>query len=180
MKFSLKLLFWTVIIMALAFGFSGFYFVNYVFETSIARETRQAMEESRILRFAFETAVLSVPVQYDVLPDHTIEQITYNLANGGSSRLLRISDEMGQIIYESDGFGENGQEDGIGEGEESLLPWTDEERNAYQVVKRGEHYYIRTCMIASALNRSLYLETMRDVSEVFRERKLGFDTGGRR
>lgn len=174
MKFSLKLLFWTVIIMALAFGFSGFYFVNYVFETSIARETRQAMEESRILRFAFETAVLSVPVQYDVLPDHTIEQITYNLANGGSSRLLRISDEMGQIIYESDGFGENGQEDGIGEGEESLLPWTDEERNAYQVVKRGEHYYIRTCMIASALNRSLYLETMRDVSEVFRERKLGF------
>lgn len=178
MKFSLKLLFWTVIIMALAFGFSGFYFVNYVFETSIARETRQAMEESRILRFAFETAALSVPVQYDLLPDHTIEQITYNLANGGSSRLLRICDEAGQVIYESDGFWEDGQKEGAkwvtDAEEESLLPWTDESHNSYQVVKRGEHYYIRTCMMAGALNRSLYLETMRDVSEVFRERKLGF------
>ena len=33
MKFSLKLLLCTMIVMALAFGFSGFYFVNYVFET---------------------------------------------------------------------------------------------------------------------------------------------------
>lgn len=32
MKFSLKLLLWTMIVMAAAFGFSGFYFVNYVFE----------------------------------------------------------------------------------------------------------------------------------------------------
>ena len=35
MKFSFKLLLWTVIVLALALGISGFYFVNYVFETSI-------------------------------------------------------------------------------------------------------------------------------------------------
>ena len=53
MKFSRKLLLCTVIILALALGFSGFYFVNSVFQTSMERETGQAMEESRILRFAF-------------------------------------------------------------------------------------------------------------------------------
>ncbi len=43
MKFSFKLLLWTMIVMALGFGFSGFYFVNYVFQTSMDREVNQAM-----------------------------------------------------------------------------------------------------------------------------------------
>ena len=52
MKFSFKLLLWTMIVMALGFGFSGYYFVNYVFQTSMDREVNQAMDESSILRFA--------------------------------------------------------------------------------------------------------------------------------
>ena len=99
MKFSLKLLLWTIIVLALALGCSGFYFVNSVFETSMDRESGQAMEESRILRFAFETAALNAPAKYDVLADHTIEEIARNLENGGSSRRLRISDENRQVIY---------------------------------------------------------------------------------
>ena len=61
MKFSLKLLLWTMIVMAAAFGFSGFYFVNYVFERALDREAGQALDESSILKFAFETAALNVP-----------------------------------------------------------------------------------------------------------------------
>lgn len=92
MKFSLKLLLCTMIVMALAFGFSGFYFVNYVFETSLDREIKQALDESSILRFAFETAALNVPAKYDVLQDHTVEQIASNLETGGhdTSRMLRV------------------------------------------------------------------------------------------
>ena len=61
MKFSLKLLLCTMIVMALGFGFSGFYFVNYVFETAMDREVGQALDDNSILRFAFETAALNVP-----------------------------------------------------------------------------------------------------------------------
>ena len=50
MKFSLKLLLWTLIVMAAAFGFSGFYFVNYVFERALDREAGQALDESSILK----------------------------------------------------------------------------------------------------------------------------------
>jgi len=72
MKFSSKLLFCTMIVMAIALGFSGFYFVDSVFEISLERETGQALDENSILCFAFETAALNVPAKYDVLQDSTV------------------------------------------------------------------------------------------------------------
>ena len=106
MKFSQKLLLWTTIIIALTLGFSGFYFVNYVFETSLEREVGQALDEYSILRFAFETAALNVPVKYDLLQDSSVEQIASNLETSGqgTGRLLRICDEEKNVLYAGDGF----------------------------------------------------------------------------
>lgn len=165
MKFSFKLLLWTIIVMAGALGFSGYYFVNYVFETSLAREASQAMDESSILRFAFETAALNVPVKYDVLQDYTVEQIAADLEKSNSAgRLLRLCDEGKETLYVSDGFAEG----------DSLLARTDETNRAWQVIRQENGYYIQTGSTVKALDRILYLETMRDVSEVFTERALGF------
>ena len=104
MKFSQKLLLWTTIIIAITLGLSGFYFVNYVFRTSLAREVDQALDENSILRFAFQTAALNVPLKYDLLQDGSVEQIASNLETGGqgSGRLLRLSDEGKQVLYASD------------------------------------------------------------------------------
>lgn len=166
MKFSLKILLWMIIVMALALGFSGFYLVNYVFETSLEREVGQALDESSILSFAFETAALSVPSKYSVLPDSTVEEIASNLETGGktSSRLLRISDEKKNVLYVSDGF----------EADFTLLEQTSETMKAHQVIQTGQRYYIHTGTSVNVLGRILYLETMRDVSEVFSERSVGF------
>ena len=166
MKFSLKILLWMIIVMALALGFSGFYFVNYVFETSLEREVGQAMDETNILGFAFETAALSVPAKYSVLPDNTVEEIAANLERGGQSdgRLLRISDEEKNILYTSDGF----------EMDEELLTQTAENLKTYRIMQAGDKYYIHSGTTVTALNRILYLENMKDVSEVFTERTMGF------
>ncbi|MDE7019982.1 MAG: HAMP domain-containing protein, partial [Lachnospiraceae bacterium] len=166
MKFSLKILLWTIIVMALALGFSGFYFVNYVFETSLEREVGQAMDESSILGFAFETAALSVPAKYSVLPDNTVEEIASNLERGGqsTSRLLRISDEEKNVLYASDGF----------EMDDELLFQTGENIKTYRIINVGEKYFVHTGTTVNALNRILYLENMKDVSEVFTERTMGF------
>ena len=166
MKFSFKLLLWTIIVLAIALGFSGFYFVNYVFETSLAREVGQALDDSSILSFAFETAALNVPVKYDVLQDHTIEEIASNLEKGGNStsRLLRISDEEKIVLYASDGF----DADGV------LLEETDEKTKTYRIIRTAGGHYVHTGMVLNTLDRLLYLETMRDISDVFRERELGF------
>lgn len=166
MKFSLKLLLCTIILMAAAQGFSGFYFVNYVFETSIEREAKRAMDESSILVFALETAALNVPSKYDVLQDHTVEQIALGLESSGNEgvRLLRISDEDKNVLYASEGFDADG----------SLLLQTDETTKTWQVIPLGERYYIQTGRAVNALDRGLFLETLRDVSDVFQERALGF------
>lgn len=166
MKFSFKLLLCTFFVLAAAMGFSGYYFVNYVFQTSLEREAGQALDESSILGFAFETAALSVPAKYNVLQDQTVEQIATQLeaGNRSSGRLLRLSDEEGRTLYASEGFAPDG----------SLLSQTGEGMRAWQAVQAGEKYYIHTVGTISALNRALYLETLRDVSEVFSERQLGF------
>lgn len=166
MKFSYKILLWTIVIMAAAFGVSGFFFVNYVFDTALEREIQQTMDESSILQFAFETAALNVPSKYDVLQDTTVEQIGSNLEKGGqgTGRLLRLSDEEQNILYASDGFAEDTQ----------LLSQVEENARTYQVISREGHYYIQMGSIIDALDRKLYLETMKDVTEVFEERTLGF------
>lgn len=166
MKFSLKLLLWTIVVMALALGFSGFYFVNYVFETSLQREIGQALDENSILSFAFETAALNVPAKYNVLQDNTVEEIASNLEAGGNSknRLLRISDEQQNVLYASEGF----------EADRELLAKTDESTKTYRVIGQEDKYYVQTGVTVNTLDRILYLETMRDVSDVFRERQMGF------
>lgn len=166
MKFSIKLVLSTMIVLALALGFSGFYFVNYVFETSLEREVGQALDESSILSFAFETAALNVPLKYSVLPDSVVEEIASKLEMGGQSggRLLRISDEEKNILYTSNGF----------TADEGLLVQTDQHTKSYQVIRAQNNFYVHTCVSINALNRILYLETMKDVTGVFTERALGF------
>lgn len=73
MKFSYKILLCSIIIMAAAFGIGGYFFVNNVFVTSMEREVGQAMDDSSILQFAFETAALNAPSKYGLLQNSTIE-----------------------------------------------------------------------------------------------------------
>ncbi len=166
MKISLKLLLSTIVVMALALGFSGFYFVNYVFETSLAREVGQAADESSILTFAFETAALNVPARYHVLPDSTVEEIASNLERGGHStnRLIRIANEQKEVLHTSDGF----------DVDMRLLQQTQPDTKTYRVIETSNGYYVHTCAAIDSLGRILYLETMKDVSDVFTERAMGF------
>lgn len=166
MKFSYKIMLMTITIMAAAFGVSGFFFVNFVFDMSMEREIGQALNESSILQFAFETAALNIPSKYDVLQDGTIEQIGVNLETGGaeSNRLLRLSDQNGKVLYASDGF----------VTETDFLSKIDAQTRIYQVIQQGEHYYVQTGTSINALNRVVYLETMKDVTAVFEERTDGF------
>ena len=78
--------------------------------------------------------------------------------------MLRISDEEKSVLYAGDGF----------EADEALLELTDENTRTYRTILLNGRYYIQTGSTFHALDRVLYLETLRDVSEVFSERELGF------
>ena len=165
MKFSYKILLSTVLIMAIALGVSGYFFVNYVFDASMEREVGQALDESSILQFAFETAALNIPSKYDMLQNATIEEIGIKLeASGQGGRLLRISDEEGRFLYASEDFAQ----------QIDFLMQIDSQTRIYQVVRDGDYYYIQTGTMLDALNRVLYLETLHDVTGIFEERQRGF------
>lgn len=166
MKFSYKILLCSIVTMAVSFGIGGYFFVNDVFRASLEREIGQAADDSSILKFAFETAALNIPSKYDLLQNGVIEEIGENLENRGqgSRRLLRLSDENRESLYISEGFA----------GDASLLARIREQTRVYQIIHPDEHYYIQTGVMVNALDRMLYLETMRDVTEVYAERARGF------
>ncbi|MBR1701333.1 MAG: HAMP domain-containing histidine kinase [Lachnospiraceae bacterium] len=166
MKFSYKILLCTIMTMALAFGVSGYLFINYVFQNSMEREVGQAMNESSILQFAFETAALNIPSKYEVLQNGTIEQIGVKLESSGGEgrRLLRLSDENRVPLYASDGFVEA----------TDFLEQIDAKTRIYRVIQRENRYYVQTGAVITSLDRAIYLETMKDVTEVFAERTGGF------
>ena len=166
MKFLYKILLWTLIIMAAAFGLSGYLFVNFVFKTALEREVNQALDDNSILQFAFETAALNVPAKYDVLQDIAVEQIGSRLEGGGkgSGHLLRLSGEEKKNLYASEGFVED----------TSFLESISENTRTWQIIEQNNRYYIQTGIMVNVLDRNLYLETMEDVTEVFEERAMGF------
>lgn len=167
MKFLYKILLWNIVVMAIAFAISGYGFINFVFHTSMEREVEQAMDEASIIQFAFETAALNIPSRYEVLQDTTIEEIGFNLEKGGQrtgGRLLRISDENRRRLYEGNGFTED----------TAFLSSVKDETRVYQVISVGNHYYIHTGGQIETLDRVLYLETMKDVTQVYEERREGF------
>ena len=166
MKFVYKISLWTIIIMAVAFGLSGYLFVDSVFQKSMEREVAQALDGSNILRFAFETAALNIPTKYNVLQDVAVEQIGGKLESSGqgTERYLRLSNEEREALYQSNGFAQD----------TGLLQQIGEETKIWQVVRQEGRYYVHTGIMVDALDRNLYLETLEDVTEVFEERTLGF------
>lgn len=166
MKFSYKILLSTIVTIAVAFGIGGYVFVNDVFEASIEREVEQAMDESSILQFAFETAALNIPSKYGVLQDSAVEEIGSNLERRGQGigRFLRLSGEDKQVLYVSEGFAED----------TALLTELSEDTRVYRLIHPDERYYVQTGMVITTLDRLLYLETMRDVTTVYAERTRGF------
>lgn len=168
MKLLYKILLWNIVIVAVCLGVGGYSFVNFVFETSLERETKQALDESNILQFAFETAALNIPSRYDVLQDTTIEEIGYSLEHGGqnnSTRMLHISDEERNTLYLGQGFG-------VDEGFLQQIPG---DGKIYQLREVNGRYYIHTGCKMEALDRVLHLETMKDITQIYEERKEGFE-----
>lgn len=147
--------------MAVMFGISGYYLIDYMFEMSLEREIRQAQDDSSILQYAFESAALNIPSKYDVLQDHTIEQIGENLESGGGrERKLRITDENAGTLYVSMEFPED----------KELLQSIDGETSAYQIIRVDGEYYVHTCAAFTAVNRSLALETLRNITDIYEDR----------
>jgi signal transduction histidine kinase len=172
-KFAWKLFLWTIAIVAATLAVGGYYIVNSMFQSSLARETKQALDESGIIRFGFEISALNIPYKYELLHDQDIARIAKTLDTGGENRYLRICSEDNVPLYESEGLPAD------------IISLTGTEGNGfvkenstkelvYQIIPIGGRYYIQTATKLNIIDRSLYLETLADITNVFVEREEGF------
>jgi len=157
MRFTVKVFFCTIIVIALAMGFGGFILINSTFAAAMERETKQALDESSILCFALESITLNIPLKYVSIQDKTIGEIAATLESG---RYLQVSDERQTAIYTGAYFA----------GVDGNLDLAAENAAAHKIVDNGGRRYIYTALSFNAADRSLYLETLKDISAVFAER----------
>lgn len=159
MKFSLKLFLWTLLIVAITLAFGGYYIINSLFKSSIDREVKQSLDENQMIRFALETAALSIPLKYDYIQDETITQISATLND--QKRVIKVSDENKNMLYETGKF-------------KSILDDVSEKMQTYQIIILNNKYFVQTAIKVNLNNRFVYLETLRDITNVFDDRDNGF------
>ena len=164
MKFSWKLFMWTISIVAVTLAFGGYYLVSSFFQSVLSRETKQALDESVIICFAFETSALNIPSKYEHLQDRTVTQIGATLDSGGQNRYIRISGEDTAALYESNGFS----------SDNSILNDASDSERIYKITLADGRYYIQTAVKVNVVDRQLYFETLRDITGVFEEREASF------
>ncbi len=173
MKFAWKLFLWTITIVAATLAVGGYYIVNSMFQSSLAREISQVLDESEIISFGFEISALNIPYKYEHLQDQDIARIAQTLDTGGESRYVRICGEDTIPLYASKGFpGDRVSLTGVADNGFAKDYSTKE--LAYQIIPIGGHYYIQTTSKLSIIDRSIYLETLSDITNVFTEREAGF------
>ena len=173
MKFSLKLFLWTISIVAATLAVGGYYIVNSMFQTSLARETKQVMDESGIIRFGFEISALNIPYKYEHLQDQDIARIAQRLDTGGENRYVRICGEDSVPLYASEGF-PAGSVSMKGDMDQEFEEGASAKELAYRIIPIDRRYYIQTAATLGIIDRSLSLETLTDITNVFTERETGF------
>lgn len=166
MKFSHKVFFSTLLIIALICGLGNAVLVDSVFRSSMEREERITLDENQMLRFSFVTAVsnaMTTADRYgsiDPLSDSTIRRIGWTVENS-NNYCIRISDEEHNSLYVSKNF--KTACNLTAEAKESARTWI-------YFTENGS-YYIQSACCVTVGDRLFYLENLRNVDEVILERK---------
>ena len=167
MKFSWKVFFCTVIVVALAFGTGGYFLISSMFSASLAREQSLAFEENRILRFTFITTLATQPDGIGGATDELLKQIaeSMDVEQPRSKMKISVRNDKKQLLYTS----ENRELD------PTLIEKAGTDRCAYQVWRQDGQYFAQTAsVILGPDDRVVYLGSYHDITSVFQERDAHF------
>lgn len=166
MKFSWKICFSTILISLLVFGMSGYMLISALFHSAYEREIANAGEENQMLCYSFR-AYWSFAASDTSVSQENVSGAAQAMGEGtsGGRLRMRISDEDGQVFY-----------DNIGSPlEEELLSSIDRGERGYLLRRKEEGYELLTVgMVQTSEGKGLYLESVRDVTELFLDREAWY------
>lgn len=162
MKFSWKICFSTIMLSLLIFSIGGYVLISALFQSTYEREVANAGEENRMLQYSF-VAYWSATIQDVNLSQENVKRTADAMVDGmsGSELRIRISDEQGQIFYD------NAQ----AELDAGLLETITKTTRGHMLRKTENGYELQTAsMVCLGEEQFLYLESIREVTELFEER----------
>ena len=98
MRISWKLLLSTVVLVACALAVGSFFLIQSSFQSSLARETRRALEENLLLAQAFDLAYAMERGEGESVEKETILTIMRQIQEGTSANLY-LADAQGAVLY---------------------------------------------------------------------------------
>ncbi len=168
MKFSHKVFFSTLLIIALVFSLGTAVLMGSIFQTSIERAGQVTLDENQMLRFSFATAASSAVTTagnygyglIDPLADSTIRRIGWTMENNNSF-CIRISDAQQEVLYVSKGF----------QSGHNLAEKVQEGSSAWVYFTQDHRYYIQAACCVEVGGRQFYLENIRDITGAVQQRR---------
>ena len=163
MKFSWKMCFSTIMLSLFIFSIGGYVLISALFQSTYEREIANAGEENRMLQYSF-VAYWSAAIQDMNLNRENVRQVADAMVEGmaGSELRIRISDGTGQIFYD------NAKAD----PDNGLLETITKTSRGHMLRKTEDGYELQTAsMVCLGEDQFLYLESIREVTELFEERE---------
>lgn len=164
MRFAWKVFLSTVIVIAVVFAIGGFILITSFFDSALSRETDRALEENQLTKLAYESAATTYVNQGEKLTDEAVINSVSSLESSGRRGIV-VADENYETVFTSTGEAADMQ----------LMAETEADRT-YRIGRTGERYEITVCCRTTVGERTVYLETSRDITSIFQEREMQFDT----
>lgn len=169
MKFFWKIYFSFTVLLLLSFGFFGTWMIQLTFENSRQKELTEAERENRMFQLSFEMNLNTLEEFYQdegIIPV-TAESIVQNLSDSGSA--YRIYNSSQELLYE------NKNQVAIHNDTLRMMLEMEEVPCGYQFLKVQEETWLLFACRSTVGNRVYYLENVRNISDIYREREDYYD-----
>lgn len=169
MKFSAKVFMCTIIIIAVSFSIGAYLLISGNFNSALEREIRRGLEEYQLLRFAYESGVLSRELQGDLLTEQMLKDVARQVASdvGSIQEMVRIYGDSLEGIYSTLDFQQR---------DLSLIQSLPQGSRKYIIEKIDDRVYMTVAGHIDLDIASVFLCSSRDISEVFGERDRQIDS----
>lgn len=165
MKFFWKIFFVFTAMITAVFSVFGIWMITQSFRNSLQKEIEEGNRESRLFQFAFEVNMNSLSENYQT--EKIVKELTESVVSNldGQSYFYRLYRGTQSVIYENSEL----------RLEHGMMAQMGDNTCVYQVMESGQSRYLIFLCKSSVGGRTYYLESAKDITELYEERDHFYD-----
>lgn len=162
MKFAWKICFSTIFISIVILSIGGYTLLSALFQSAYQRELLNASEENQMIRYSFVNYWNTTAPNF-CIEEENVEKTAEAMLRGmqGNAIRMRISDVQGNVLFDN----------AKTMADMEILKNIDKQMQGHCLQKTEDGYELQNAgVISTEQEELLYVETIRDVSFLFKER----------